>query len=86
MARIRQVVPIPEVILVADPTFCLQLLVFGQSGANGPSATPLVSMARSSDFETVMRSRLLPAMATQLRPLHVHQVTENETSSFGKKL
>ena len=48
-----------------------QKLVSGQSGANGPSATPLHPMARSSDSATAsMLLRLLPVMATQLRRLH----------------
>ena len=47
------------------------LLVPGQSGANGPSATPLGSTARSSGFVTAtMLLRLLPVMATQSRRLH----------------
>ena len=44
------------------------LLVPGQIGAYGPSATPLGPMARSSDSATAtMRLRLLPAMAIQLK-------------------
>ena len=49
---------------------CLQLLVSGQSGANGPSATHLGSMARSSDSATAtMLLQLMPAMAIQLKRL-----------------
>ena len=58
------------------PIFCLQLVVFGQSGANGLSATLLAPSARSSGLAIVpMLPWLLPVMATQLRRLHVHQVT-----------
>ena len=47
------------------------LLAPGQSGANGLTATPLCSMARSSDSATAtMLLRPLPVMATQLRQLH----------------
>ena len=51
-----------------DPMSFLQLLVCGQSGANGPSATHLGSMARSSDSVTALL-QLMPAMAIQLKRL-----------------
>ena len=47
-----------------------QLQVFGQSGANGQSATPLRPIARSSDSATAMLSRPMSVMATQFRWLH----------------
>ena len=62
---------------------CLQWLVIGRSGENGPSATPLGPMARSSDLATATTLlRLLPAMATQ-RPLAQSlQVAFSKLNSF----
>ena len=49
--------------------------MFGQSGANGPSATPPAALVvRNSDFATApILLWLLHVMATQLRRLHAHQ-------------
>ena len=56
--------------LSLSTSFLQVLLVPGQSGVNGPNATPLRSMARSSDFATAsMLLRLLPAMVIQMRRL-----------------
>ena len=69
------------------PMPCLQWLVIGRSGENGPSATPLGPMARSSDFVTATTLlRLLPVMAIQLRRLLaqslVFQVAYSMLNSF----
>ena len=61
------------------------MLVPGQSGANGLGAAPLApTTAISSDSETAtMLPRLMPAMATQLTQLHVHQVRKPLNNIFG---
>ena len=65
--------------------FLQVLLLPGQSGANGLSATPLGSTARSSGLASVpMLPRLLPVMATQLRRLHAHQ--SPQINRFAKML
>ena len=52
----------------------LQLLVLGQSGGNGQSATHLRPIAWSSGFATApMPPRPMPAMETQLRQLPAHR-------------
>ena len=53
----------------------LSCRISGQSGDNGQRATPLHPIARSLDIAIApMPPPLLPARATQLRRLHVHQV------------
>ena len=71
---------------LSDPS-CLQFLVIGRSGANGPIATPLCPMARSSDPATAtMLPRLMPAMAIQMKRLLAQslpiQVAYSKLNSF----
>ena len=71
-------------------SFLQVLLVPGQSGANGWGVTPLLRMARSSDFATAtMLLRQLPVMATRLKrlpaqslPIQVALTFKAESISF----
>ena len=63
-------------------SFLQVLLVPGQSGGNGPSATPPGSMARSSGLANAsMLPRLMPAMAIQVKRL-LAQVAYSKLNSF----
>ena len=63
-------------------SFLQVLLVPGQSGGNGASATPPGSMTRSSGLANVpMLLRLMPAMAIQMKRL-LAQVACSKLNSF----
>ena len=68
-------------------SFLQVLLVPGQSGGNGPSATPPGSMTRSSGLANAsMLLRLMPAMAIQMKRLLAQslpiQVAFSKLNSF----